>query len=365
MRNYPGIIHLPCLDVGLSVNDVDFRLASFIPSGHGNHLPRCRDGNINWSTKECKLTAIEPEQLIPVVAGQAVEVLRLDLRAVTANLQSGLEKIHFIEQQLIAQGVGCAFFQEVKGGEGLIRSKAFLRYNSESHAIWGCSVWLSRLLPLGSYDGRNVFVDESEVSVISACPRSMVLRLRTPTASIYLAALHRPSQLRPQHEREAFDERLRGIVEQTQGQPLIVGIDANARVPLSVEGITGSLECGPSDKAGDELIDLLAETGIWLPTTFPLCHKGPSETWTHATGKRSRIDYFMVSQHFSAVTTSTWVDKELDLLNVKDDHEPVAMSISLELAHSGRRPSTLDREKGYDPQKLRSPGGSPPSRTLA
>ena len=270
------------------------------------------------------------------------------------NLQSGQDKLHYIERQLVKEQVHVAFLQ-VKGSGGVIKSRAFLRYASESAGVWGCAVWIARTLPLATRKGQKLMISDTDVFVEEAGPRWLIVKIRTPASWLYLASLHRPSQTRPSEERRAFDDFMVQIFERVQGCPCIFGVDANARVPPSHGAVTGELQCGEDDHAGGEFVAVLAASGLWLPTTFALCHSGPHHTWTHPNGKRSRIDFICLSGHFLHENVRTWVATEIDLLNVNDDHDAVAGRLTLTQACNERQPPMMDRVRQYDQRALKRP----------
>ena len=355
MEGGDSFYHLPVLELAVAVGDVELALASYLPGPWGDNMPRFFEGSINWEQPAGAMTRLRPDQLIPTVPGFDVQLATWKLKIITANLQSGIGKLHYIERQLLEQQVHVAFLQEVKGTRGCIRSRAFLRYDSDSGGHWGCSVWVTRTLPFVNLDGKEMFVDESDISVLTDGPRHVVVKLRTPATSLFLASWHRPAQTRPVEERSEFDNMMANVLEDISGCPCICGIDANGRVPDSFATVTGDIACGEHDDAGRSLASLLARYSCWLPSTFSGCHSGKNETWTHAGGKKSRIDFPLLSSHFGASHVATWVDEDIDLLTACDDHEPVGMLVHLTLPCGTSKPATIDRVKGFDPRKLRQP----------
>ena len=299
----------------------------------------------NWAPHHGPAVSITPAQLIPTSS----------LKAITVNLQSGIGKLHFIEQQLVEQEIQIACMQEMKGRASAIRSQAYLRFESESESVWGCAIWISKLLPLARLGGRDFFIEERDVAVVTAKPRMLVLKLRTPASWIFLASMHRPAQTRPVEERTAFTADLEAVLEAAGGFPCIIGMDANGRVPADMDLVTGDLQCGEADQSGLDLVQLLSAYGFWMPSTFSACHDGAMETWTHPGGKRSRIDFPVLSRHFDAQCVQTWAAVELDTLNSNDDHDAVGISVTLVQPCQCGKPPQLDRGKKYDPRKLRDP----------
>ena len=180
-------------------------------------------------------------------------------------------------------------------------------------------------------------------------------KIRTPASFFYAGSLHRPAQTRPFEERQAFEADLSAFLEDCSGSPCLIGMDANGRVPGHADGITGDLLCGDPDHSGVQLVQTIGTFGCWLPSTFSECHHGPMETWTHPGGKRSRIDFPVVSRHFCPYNVCTWAATEIDTLNCNDDHDAVGFHVTLRQACRGDKPPQLDRKCQYDPRKLRDP----------
>ena len=355
MAGRGSLDNLPDFEGGVRLGDVDFTFAGYVNSGRTTGYPRFCEGTINWAPHRGSATAIAPDKLIPTTPGRAVETIVWKVKAVTVNIQSGLDKLKFLEQQFLEQQFHIVFMQEMKGKGGLIRSKSFLRYESPSEGVWGCAVWVARTQPFARCDGKDYRIDESDITVQIARPRMLVVKIRTPASFFYAGSLHRPAQTRPFEERQAFETDLSAFLEECSGSPCLIGMDANGRVPGHADGITGDLLCGDPDHSGVQLVQTIGTFGCWLPSTFSECHHGPTETWTHPGGKRSRIDFSVVSRHFCPHNVCTWAATEIDTLNCNDDHDAVGFHVTLWQACRGDKPPQLDRKRQYDPRKLRDP----------
>ena len=193
MRGEEIVVNMPELNVGLRLGEIDFSFANFCGPQRSGSRPRFGEGVINWDLHRGSALSITPEQLIPTSPGYDTTTIKM----VTVNIQSGIDKLHYLEQQFMSNAINIACMQEVKGREGTVRSQAYLRFESESEGVWGCAIWISKTLPLATCDGGDFFIDERDVSVIAARPRMLVLKLRTPASWLYLASVHRPAQIRP------------------------------------------------------------------------------------------------------------------------------------------------------------------------
>ena len=355
MRGDETVVNLPELPVGLRLGEIDFSFANFCGMDRNGSRLRFGEGVLNWGQHRGPALMVTPTQLIPTSPGYETATIAWDIKMVTVNLQSGIDKLHYLEQQFVSNAINIACLQEVKGREGTVRSQAYLRFETNSDGVWGCAIWISRTLPLATCDGGNFLIDERDISVITARPRMLVLKLRTPASWLYLASVHRPAQTRPLEEQVAFAAELEAVLEKVGGHPCIAGMDANGRVPPSFDAVTGDLQCGDADRSGLELVGLLSAHGLWFPSTFSACHEGALETWTHPGGKRSRIDFPVLSHHFTEQDARTWAAAEIDTLNPNDDHDAVGMRVRLVQPCQGRRPPQLDRRRKFDSRKLKEP----------
>ena len=56
-------------------------------------------------------------------------------------------------------------------------------------------------------------------------------------------------------------------------------------------------------------------------------HKGESATWRSSTGHLRRIDYVCGDLQLLERQFDTWVDREIDVATVRDDHYPAILEI--------------------------------------
>ena len=336
--------------------DVNLEWLPLVPlSIRTGSVPFPAYGRLTWEESGSPLTILQPTQLIPTVELPDGGAVRLCVRAMTANIQSGVGKVKFLEEQLEAKGVNVFMCQESKGKEGLIRSRSFLRFATDSQRHWGVEIWLHRHQPICVFDGRAVHVGECDCGVLSAGPRHLHLVVKTAGFQLHLASLHIPQQNAGDAERLKMIRVLQDIAETAGTHWCIMGVDANARVPQNIEGTTGEVSCGECDAAGQFFVSCLQEQRLWLPTTFADIHSGSSATWTHAGGKTSRIDFFVLNSQFEHASISTSVCHDFDMLNARDDHFAIQLSLEqlvwaeVKGARRLKRGSELDFKALEDP----------------
>ena len=319
-----------------------------------NAFPRMIDGMANWDDGTQVLTEIPPEKLVSFTSNVAVTTWQLRFDCVSANLQSSVGKIPFIEQQLEERGVSVALFQETKGREGVIRSERFIRVSSDSQQHWGTAVWISRITPIGWAEGLPVFVDENSINVIDHGARHLVVTCRARGERFCFISAHYPQQARPREERDQLQRALDAVWSRVDGCRVLMGADVNGRLPSWIGNFTGGRQYGAPDPLGFFFAEVWSGRRLWAPSTFDECHAGEDFTYTHPRGTRTRIDFLIVSDHFLPSDIQSVVDGTLDLLNSNEDHRAVRLTVR----HWIARPEGGDlrcAKKRFDVRRLKIP----------
>ena len=257
-RQIAAGISAPSLPSGVRIGVLDISRLHLLAQGCDSlAYPKVSNGVANWPETDGRLTEMRPEQIVDFCDDSTVRPWRLQLRCLTANLQSAVGKAPFLEQQLEAAGIQIAFFQEMKAPGGLLRSKRFLRFASDPDQHWGVAVWISRTLPLG-WCGRNpVFIEESGLNVVSQGPRHLVIT-GVFRGRICLSSVHYPQQGRSPEERRALQDLLDPVWDRYGHDVAITGCDANARVPLRYRAVSGGQRFDTPDELGFQLCEGLS-----------------------------------------------------------------------------------------------------------
>ena len=122
------------------------------------------------------------------------------------------------------------------------------------------------MIPLGWIAHTPVFADESSISVISRGPRRLVLNVTAMGERMCLTSAHFPHQGRPEDERTRLAEALEAAWKQAQCGLLLMGCDANGRIPTWYRNVTGDRLVGDPDDPGFALCELAALHDCWLPS---------------------------------------------------------------------------------------------------
>ena len=100
-------------------------------------------------------------------------------------------------------------------------------------------------------------------------------------------------------------------------------------------------------------LDILEQMDGWIPSTFEECHQGPSWTWTHPPGNKSRLDYIIVENNNMIRECKSWTDLEFQCSLTVRDHEVAANELDLVLCTTSKR----WRNQQYDWEALHAPEG--------
>ena len=320
----------PCLsaDANIGVMDIS-RLYLFVPTRDALAFPRISEGVANWSQDVTPLTTMRPEQIVPFACRANTQPWHLHFRCLTVNVQSVVGKHAYLEQQFEDKHIAIAFLQEMKEKGGLVRSQGYLRFATDADTHWGVAIWVSRTLPLGWASAMPVFADEASFNVISDGPRHLVLTVTVRGECFCLTSAHFPHQGRPEEERTSLQDEVDAAWGRASCSLVLMGCDANARVPTSYRQVTGDRSCGEPDPPGFCVCELAVQHGLCLPSTFSECHHGDDVTHVHPSGHASRIDYFAFSDCVFDGSVQTWVDRSIDLLTLQEDHFALVMDLRL------------------------------------
>ena len=321
-----------------------------------HHAVPIYDGNLVWTSAPSHSPALEPEQLVPTIVSSGAEPVATpsayQLLAATINVQSLRDKCKYVEEQLDDKQVNIAFMQETKIAGGTVTSRHYLRLQTDSDSHWGVAVWIHRRLGILQLGDTPLKVEESDIAVIHESPRLLVLLITVGELKIGVFSGHCPHGSRPT-ERAAFLQLVQPLLHRLKHVHLLLGgADLNARVPTGFEGVSGSLEFGEPDETGWRIAAMLAELGLWLPSTFSPIHCGDSATYTHPNGQQHRIDYLLVGGTAVVEQARSEIDDSFDNCSPQEDHKLLQLSIGghLDATACSRR---LARPK-YDRDKILS-----------
>ena len=318
--------------------------------------PHVAAGFMSWGTS---FDAYEADDvpLLPLKSAEPPGVREppeLALKVFTLNIQSLKDKHRLIEDQAMAHACDCLLLQETKCDDPFCETHNYMRFASPSGHHWGTAIWIKKSLTLS---GQHCRISTSNASLLVAKPRLTAVLLQVSAFSILAVSLHLPHSTKGRDERSALLAELQEILQKYANVSCaVVGVDANARLPVGVHGVTGMLPFGASDEAGEEIVPFLSTNELYVPSTFPDTHVGASHTWRHPRGQLARIDYIWVRARVPLCWEQSWVCDTLDHLTANDDHEAVVWHVSMRSQQGAPPISTLQRPR-YDRAKIMSPEG--------
>ena len=244
-------------------------------------------------------------------------------------------KRDLLKQQLIQAQVHCAALQETRlpGSQELPDDEFYMWHAScTDTGQYGMALWLRKALPFHWLDGKALYVDRSQATVLLASPRLLILQLSGPAFRCVLVAAHAPHT--PAHgrcdEAVAFwgevTKVLRGVPATTA---VIVLTDANSHLGEVESSAVGDLAPETENASGVAFHCFLQEHDLAAANTFSQCHSGSHATWCSAQGGLRRLDYVALPVSWlPGVRTS--VLPRFELLQTRDDHFPLLADCSLQ-----------------------------------
>ena len=173
-------------------------------------------------------------------------------------------------------------------------------------------------------------VDLTGVVVCHASPRILCVTVVYPVIKFVAVSAHAPTSFAPKHDIEVFWNELEAVMTKfaRPGWPIIMGIDANARVGSVCSSAIGSFDADEEDLSGTSLRCLAEKFDLVAPSTFHGHHTGPSVTWQGNAGQKPcRIDYVLISSSW-ATSARSHVAPEIDITTKHPDHSVLVASMS-------------------------------------
>ena len=197
---------------------------------------------------------------------------------------------------------------------------------------YGCQIWISVSLPFARHHGRPVRIGRDNITVEHCEPRRLVVVVQAPGVHIMCLSLHAPHGMEANEAKLWWSETSDIVTRCARVADKLVFVDANAAVPLGVEGVTGEHAAGSkvAPRSGAMLAEFALEHGLLVPCTFDeYVGKGPQCTYTPigADGPTCRSDYVLIGRAFSVKRGSAAVWHDVDLGHRRDDHYPAVLTV--------------------------------------
>ena len=167
------------------------------------------------------------------------------------------------------------------------------------------------------------------ISIITAEPRLLILKLQTLGFKCVLLAAHAPHTGAELHEIDEFWHHVEACIPQYLADwPRVILADANCRLGSQpCQHIGGWQAETMTDKSGP-FSQFIAKSNVFLPSTFEQFHEGEGGTWQHQLGMRKRNDYIGLPFDGPLQQCTSWIPEILDFSLAKEDHRTVCAECS-------------------------------------
>ena len=172
------------------------------------------------------------------------------------------------------------------------------------------------------------FKDEN-LSLIYGDPRLLIAKVDHPGLKTLLINGHLPHTGHDDADVHQWWQRLQDkIPRHLQEHDCIVALDTNARLGSITSEAVGSHAADNQTYGGDLFHQWMKEHSLWVPSTFPETHSGPSFTWTHPTGSTSRIDFLAIPLQWKEHSVCSKVNYAISAHGLLHDHHAVELEIT-------------------------------------
>ena len=252
-------------------------------------------------------------------------------------------RVSLCHAQFLAQGLFIVGLQETRtSGVGLLDAPGFPYFRFRSgcaDGLFGAELWFCKARAYATLHGIDYYLHPKHVTLIDASPRHLFVRLQAPFLNFFVLCAHAPHSQYVPSELDAWWNSLSALVQPYRGAaPLMVLIDANARVGSIQTSHIGGCKSDVESPTGALLHTFLAQAGLWLPSTFHLnCGDAgtlcpDSGTWKDHAGGWHRLDFVGLSFDFPGLVTSHFVWPDFDRGIVLEDHRPVVVTLDFPLS---------------------------------
>ncbi|CAE7233843.1 unnamed protein product [Symbiodinium necroappetens] len=246
-------------------------------------------------------------------------------------------KRDIIKQQLKQMGVLSLGLQETRlSSSEVLPDKDFIMLHSSSdpQGHHGVALWVAKQVSYAVVADKPRFLQQEHLTVTGLSPRHITVQVTAPFLNWTVLVAHGPSGANTDVQAiAAFWARCRqDVAKRPRGSEVVVLTDANAWLGSVPSPSVSDHDSEPENVAGEVFHQFLAEMDLWAPSTFELCHQGPSPTWTAPSGHQHRLDYVAVPLGWPMDSLLSWVQVDFEALQVHPDHYPVALQLAAAIA---------------------------------
>ena len=266
--------------------------------------------------------------------------LALDFQALTCNINSFKDdstpeqlswkgRAELIRQQALELGAHCLCWQETRRRyTGMWTSNQFAGFEVASDdGKGGVALWFRTDIPFAvqvkDKNRHPVNFNAKDFTILHAHHELLVVKYRCAYWKAIFISAHAPNDTTTDVEKEKFWNLLTQVLLPFDGWPLVLGIDANARIGGDYWPGVGNFSGDIPNDNGQRFLRFLQHHRMCVPATFEKHVVSPTEdqgTWLSKGGWK-RIDFiaYPISWLHNAQFATWAISIEKDVL--KDDHK--------------------------------------------
>ena len=217
---------------------------------------------------------------------------------------------------------------------------------ASSDGLDGVQMWFSKLWPL--YESGPV-IQRQHIPIVSSAPAYLIVRLCMPHFRAIFVTGRAPHNGLAHELSESFWRTISEDVCPYERDHLLFFMgDTNGHLGEHVTDAVGSHDGSQENGPGREFHNWMLTHHLCAPSTMIDYHVGArSSTFSSPDGvHKTRIDYIAVPTLIQYDHLSTWVDENIDLCGVREDHAAVVGRIQFTKEISSQR------ERSYPPPRL-------------
>ena len=244
-----------------------------------------------------------------------------------------MNKAALLAQQMVAQRVTIAGLQETRNSQsGVFQHDGVYRVVARGtrKGTHGCELWFNLMTPFATVAGKPLYIDPTRITVVESDVTKIFVQVEIPGLTITIGSVHAPHTGTDASNRQTWWKELSSSIAKHRKDVLFILGDFNATLPETMEDHVGTLICDKGNTNSGPLQQILVENKLWAPASYEACHQGTGHTWTHYTGKTSRLDYILVDRQIDEGACWSYPMKDIEIGNPIEDHEAIGMDIQWE-----------------------------------
>ena len=229
----------------------------------------------------------------------------------------------FLREQFDYYGAHIVALQEARSSaDSMFVSATHVRLctGRDKQGNFGVELWFSRRHPFARIGDTELIVEPGDLLTLQSDPRILIVRYSRGPLRILFVSLHAPGATHPHRNAwwSTFQTRLGRLYG---GEAVVLLGDFNTHFSVALGEHVGDLVFPSHHAVPESLSRILHRHNLWIPSTFSICHAGPSETWwPPGGGAGARLDYAAIPCDWQVAPSGSEVFSALDWGQARDDH---------------------------------------------